>query len=71
MGVPKSKVTRSKRNLRRSHDSVISGQYGECSHCGELKLSHHVCPSCGYYGSGNKTKSILRKIEQDIAEDDD
>ena len=43
MGVPKSKITRSKRGLRRAHDGIISGQYGECSNCGELKLSHHVC----------------------------
>ena len=43
MGVPKSKITRSKRGLRRAHDGIISSQYGECSNCGELKLSHHVC----------------------------
>ena len=71
MGVPKSKVTRSRRNLRRSHDSLSTAQYMECEHCGELKLAHHICPSCGYYGSGNKKKSILRTIEQDIIDDDD
>jgi len=71
MGVPKSKVTRSRRNLRRSHDSLSPAQYSECGNCGELKLSHHICASCGYYGHGEKQKSILRKIEQDIVDDDD
>ena len=70
MGVPKSKVTRSRRNLRRSHDNISSGQYSECSNCGELKLSHHVCPSCGYYGSGNKKRNVLRKIEEEIDDED-
>jgi ribosomal protein L32 len=43
----------------------------ECGHCGELKLNHHICPSCGYYGHGNKEKSILKKVEQDVVEDDE
>ena len=21
----------------------------ECSHCGELKRPHHICPACGHY----------------------
>ena len=67
MGVPKSKITRSKRGLRRAHDGIISGQYGECSNCGELKLSHHVCQSCGYY---NK-KLIIRSKDADSDEDSD
>ena len=29
----------------------------ECPNCGELKLSHHVCASCGYY---NKKPVILK-----------
>ena len=58
MGVPKSKITRSKRGLRRAHDGIISRQYGECSNCGEFKLSHHVCDACGYYGSGNAGANI-------------
>ena len=71
MGVPKSKITRSKRGLRRAHDGIISRQYGECSNCGELKLSHHVCDACGYYGSGNKQKRIINKIDSDVGDDED
>jgi large subunit ribosomal protein L32 len=27
-----------------------------CTHCGELKMPHRVCPMCGYY----KGKEILK-----------
>ncbi|WP_316015592.1 50S ribosomal protein L32 [Roseobacter sp. HKCCA0434] len=49
MAVPKSKVTRSKRGMRRSHDSLNPANPNECSNCGELRRPHHVCPSCGHY----------------------
>ena len=49
MAVPKSKVTKSKRNMRRAHDALQSNTYGECPNCGELKRPHHICASCGYY----------------------
>ncbi len=49
MAVPKRKVTKSKRNMRRAHDALARPAYGECPNCGELKRPHHVCASCGYY----------------------
>ena len=61
MGVPKSKITRSKRGLRRAHDGIMSQQYGECSNCGELKLSH----------SGNKQRRVVNKIESEVVDDED
>ncbi len=56
MAVPKRKTTPSKRKMRRSHLGLSSSNSVECPNCGELKLSHHICSSCGYY---NK-KSIVR-----------
>ncbi|WP_039019684.1 50S ribosomal protein L32 [Halocynthiibacter namhaensis] len=49
MAVPKSKITRSRRGQRRSHDSLVAGNPAECPNCGELKRPHHVCASCGQY----------------------
>ncbi len=49
MAVPKKKVSRSRRNMRRAHDRLTSQAWGECPNCGELKRPHHVCSSCGYY----------------------
>ena len=50
MAVPKSKISKSRRNQRRAHDSLKASSYAECPNCGELKRPHHVCGECGYYG---------------------
>lgn len=49
MAVPKRKVTRSRRNMRRSHDTLQSVNYQEDSHTGEYKLRHHVDLKTGMY----------------------
>jgi len=49
MAVPKSKISRSRRGQRRSHDSLKKTTYVECANCGEMKLPYNICPSCGYY----------------------
>lgn len=49
MAVPKKKISKSRRNMRRSHDALKASSYEECSNCGELKRPHHVCASCGQY----------------------
>jgi large subunit ribosomal protein L32 len=49
MAVPKRKTTPSKRNMRRSHDSLTATTYQECPNCGELKLPHNLCNACGSY----------------------
>jgi large subunit ribosomal protein L32 len=49
MAVPKKKVSRSRRNMRRAHDALPRSGHVECPNCGETKLPHHVCLACGYY----------------------
>ncbi|MFD2262417.1 50S ribosomal protein L32 [Lacibacterium aquatile] len=49
MAVPKKKTSKSRRNMRRSHDALTGSAYAECSNCGELHRPHHVCTSCGHY----------------------
>ena len=49
MAVPKKKTSKSRRNMRRSHDSLKIVAHGACSHCGEAKRPHHICLKCGYY----------------------
>ena len=51
MAVPKKKISKSKRNMRRAHDALKTIAHNECSNCGELKLPHHICPACGYYNN--------------------
>ena len=53
MATPKKKVSKSRRDMRRSHDALTPNAYQECPNFGELKRPHHVCPKCG---SKNLTK---------------
>ena len=56
MAVPKSKISKSRRNMRRAHDRLSAGMLAECKNCGELKRPHHVCASCGYYDGREVTE---------------
>ncbi len=48
MAVQKSKKTRSKRDMRRSHDSLSAAALSIDATTGETHLRHHVTPD-GYY----------------------
>jgi len=48
MAVQKSKVTRSRRGQRRSHDSLTSKTLSQDPSTGEVHLRHHVTPD-GYF----------------------
>ncbi len=49
MAVPKRKTSKSKRNKRRTHQKVAVPNLTRCPQCGEARLPHHACPSCGTY----------------------
>ncbi len=49
MAVPKSKITRSKRNMRRAHDSIKNDAYIEDKDTGELHRPHHIDLKTGTY----------------------
>lgn len=49
MAVPKRKTSKSKRDMRRTHQKIAGPNVSSCPQCGEAKLSHQVCPSCGTY----------------------
>ena len=49
MPVPKRKTSKSKRDKRRTHQKVAAPNLSTCSQCGEARLPHHACPSCGVY----------------------
>ena len=46
---PKRKHSKGRRDRRRSQDALTATNLVQCSNCGEMCLSHTVCPKCGYY----------------------
>jgi len=49
MAVPKSKITPSRRGMRRSHDRISSTAYIEDKDSGELRRPHHIDLKSGKY----------------------
>lgn len=46
---PKRKMSKTRRDKRRTHYKAVAPTLSSCANCGELKLAHHACPACGYY----------------------
>ncbi len=49
MAVPKRRKSKSKRDMRRAHDKVAVSNLSVCPQCGEARVPHYVCHSCGFY----------------------
>lgn len=49
MAVPKKKKSKSRRNMRRSHDALKRSTYVEDKDSGELRRPHHIDMSSGMY----------------------
>ncbi len=60
MAVQKSKVTRSRRGQRRSHDALTSKALSQDPLTGEVHLRHHMTPD-GFY----KGRQIVAVDEED------
>lgn len=48
MAVPKRKISKSRRNQKRSHLAITAINMSVCPECGQSKIPHRVC-KCGYY----------------------
>ena len=59
MAVPKRKTSRSKRDMRRSHDSLKFINIVEDKESGEPRISHRLDLSTGMYNG----KQIIKKKE--------
>jgi large subunit ribosomal protein L32 len=58
MAVQKSRVTRSRRGMRRSHDALTASCLSKDSTTGETHLRHHISPD-GYY----KGRQVISREE--------
>ena len=61
MAVPKNKVSKARRNKRRSAVWKLNAQaMSKCDNCGAIKAPHKVCKNCGFY----KGVEILKLNEE-------
>ncbi len=61
MAVPKSKISKQRRNKRRSaHWKLDLPGLSKCPKCGEAILSHRACRACGFY----KGSAVLAVAEE-------
>ncbi len=47
--LPKRKFSHGRTHRRRAHDALTLPNLVECPQCKTPRLSHQVCPNCGYY----------------------
>ena len=62
MAVPKRKTSPSKRNMRRSHDSILDQNIIEDKDSGEPRVSHRIDLSTGMY---NGRQILKQKSSKD------
>lgn len=61
--VPKRRTSKTRKRQRRSHQALTAPGIMVCPNCGEVKLAHVVCPSCGFY-DGKKVINIKVRGEE-------
>ena len=60
MAHPKRKISKQRRDKRRTHYKAKDLTLAKCSNCGTTVRYHHVCPECGFYRG-------KQAIEKDVA----
>ena len=49
MPVPKKRVSRTRRDKRRTHKKLQPVDLSKCPECSQLMMPHRICPGCGFY----------------------
>ena len=69
MGIaPQRRISKTRKRQRRSHFKLDNPSMMVCPNCGEFKLAHTVCGSCGYY-DGKLVKEIKVKEDEEVVEE--
>jgi len=54
MAVPFRKISKTRKNMRRTHYKATAKTLVKCPNCGEMIRPHRVCTHCGFYKGVNK-----------------
>lgn len=60
---PQRRISKTRKRQRRSHFALEVPGMMVCPNCGEVKLAHTVCKSCGFY-DGKLVKPIKLSAEE-------
>lgn len=58
MAVPFRKVSKTRRDMRRTHYKVTANGLVECTNCGAKIRPHRACPKCGFYKGVDTSKEV-------------
>jgi large subunit ribosomal protein L32 len=60
MAVPRSRLSNSRKNKRRSHMAPKKQNLSICDNCQTPSLPHRICEACGFY----KKRQVVTKKEK-------
>lgn len=58
MAVPFRKVSKTRRDMRRTHYKITANGLVECTNCGAKIRPHRACPKCGFYKGADTSKQV-------------
>jgi large subunit ribosomal protein L32 len=51
MAVPRNRLSNARKNSKRAHHAKKPRNTAKCANCGNARLPHVICQSCGSYGN--------------------
>lgn len=64
---PPRRISKTRKRKRRTHQKLDMPGMTLCPNCGEVKLSHHICKSCGFY-DGRQVVNTVKNVEEIVEE---
>lgn len=62
MAVAKRRQSKSRKNMRRAQWMKLdTPAFNKCPSCGEFRLSHRACASCGWYGAASDGRVVVER----------
>ena len=65
MAVPFRKVSKTRRDMRRTHYKITANGLVECTNCGAKIRPHRACPKCGFYKGADTSKTVETKVTEE------
>ena len=66
---PVRRISKTRKRKRRTHYKIEVPGMTLCPNCGEMKLAHTVCKSCGYYDGRQVLEIKSKEVEEETPEE--